>query len=536
MGYINIITGVIGGLGLFIYGMHLLSDSLKKLSLNYLKMLLEKMTSNRIKSMLAGVFVTSVIQSSSATSVILIGFLNAGIITLAAALPVIFGANIGTTITAQLIAFKLTKSALLFIFAGTIIYLFAKKNKHKNKGLALLGFGILFLGLATMSSAVKPLAGNDAVINLFVKFGKQPALGILTGVIVTIVLQSSSTTIGMVIALACAGLLDLPSSIYLILGDNIGTCITAIIASIGGKLASKKLAMGHLLFNVMGTLIVLPFVPLYLHYIPMTSSDVARQIANTHTIFNIINVIIFLSFVPLFVKLLNKIVPGEDYEKKEVWYLDENLLTAPNLAIDAVVKELGVMLSITMEMLDKARQCAISYNHKLKNEISTDEDSVDDMQKSITEYLVEITKRELTEKQAKLIPALLHSVNDIERAADYCEDIVNSAQRFYENDLTFSEDAQDELNKLFEKTYTLMRHTKRAVENNDEKSANITLNINSEIQFLINDFRLNHIKRLEKSTCISDSGLVFSDILNYTERLNAHLCNITKGILHIGKR
>jgi phosphate:Na+ symporter len=387
-----------------------------------------------------------------------------------------------------------------------------------------------------MSSAVKPLADNEITRNAFINFGRQPLLGILTGLIATAILQSSSVTTGMVIALVSTGLLDLPSSIYIIFGTNIGTCVTAIIASIGGNLSSKKLALGHTLFNFIGTLIAISFVPLYLTYIPMTSSDIARQVANTHTIFNIINTIIFLPFIPLFVKLLNKIVPGEDYEKKEVRYLDKNLLTAPNLAIDAVVKELGIMLSITMEMLDKAKQCAISYNHKLRNEMSIAEDSVDDMQKNITEYLVEITKTELTEKYSRLIPALLHSVNDIERAADYCEDIVNSAQRFYENDLTFSKNAQDELNRLFEKTYTLMRHTKKAVENNDQKSANVTLNIDSEIQSLIGNFRLNHIKRLEESTCISDSGLVFSDILSYIERLNAHLCNITKGVLHIGKR
>ena len=536
MGYISIITGVIGGLGLFIYGMHLLSDSLKKLSLNYLKAILEKMTSNRVKGLLAGIFVTSTIQSSSATSVLLIGFLNAGLLSLAAALPVIIGANIGTTITAQLIAFKLTKSALIFIFIGALVSLFAKKDRNKNKGLALLGFGILFLGLSTMSSAVRPLAGNDAVIGLFVNFGKQPALGILTGVIVTVLLQSSSTTIGMVIALATAGLLDLPSSIYLILGDNIGTCITAIIASIGSRLASKRLATGHLFFNVIGTLIVLPFVPLYLHYIPMTSTDIARQIANTHTIFNIINAVIFIAFVPLFAKLLEKIVPGEDYERKEVRYLDTNLLSAPDLAIQAAVKELGVMISICMEMLDKAGRCVVSYNHKLRNEISVDEDSVDEMQKNITEYLIEITKTELTEKNSRLIPAILHSVNDVERVADYCEDIVKLARRVYENDLTFSNHATDELNKLLEKTHTLMRHTKRAVENDDHRAAGITLNIESEIKSLIMEYRLEHIQRLKENVCFVDSGLVYSDILSHIERLNAHLCNVTKGVLHIGKR
>jgi phosphate:Na+ symporter len=532
----EIILGVIGGLGLFIYGMYLVSDSLKKLSLSLLKIMLEKLTSNRIRSTLVGIIVTAVIQSSSATSVILIGFLNSGIIQLGAALAIIIGANVGTTVTAQLIAFKFTTIAPVFVFAGAMVFFFARKDKNKNKGLALLGFGLLFLGLALMSSAVKPLANDENIRNIFITFGRQPLYGILAGLLVTAILQSSSTTTGMVIAFALAGLLDLPSSIYLIFGTNIGTCITAIIASIGGNLSSKRLALGNTLFNIVGTFIALGFAPLYLAYIPLTTNDVARQIANTHTVFNLVNTVIFLPVIPLFARLLNRILPGEDYEKKEVRYLDRNLLPTPNLAIEAVIKELSAMLGICQEMLEKARKCVISYNHKLKNEITFDEDSVDEMQKNITDYLVEITKNELTDRQRRLIPAILHSVNDLEKVGDYCEGIVTLAQRVFEDDLTFSSDATVELEKLFGKTSTLMRHTKKAIENDDHKAASITLNIEGELDELIGQYKLNHILRLEKGTCISESGLVYSDILTDIERLNNHLCNITKGILHIGKR
>jgi phosphate:Na+ symporter len=534
--YIQVTLGLAGGLGLFLFGINLLSDSLKTLSLGLLKDLLEKITSNRVKSALVGVAVTSIIQSSSATSVLLIGFLNAGIISLTAALPVIFGANIGTTITAQLIAFKLTKAALLFVFIGAFVHLFAKKTKNKNKGLALFGFGILFLGLSTMSTAVKPLAENQTIIDFFIHFGQQPLLGILAGLIVTVILQSSSTTIGMVIAFASVGLLDLPSSVYLVLGDNIGTCITAIIASIGGKLASRRLALGHALFNITGTAIVFPFIPLYIHYMPMLSTDIARQIANTHTIFNIVNTIILLPFIPLFIKILHKLVPGEDYEKKGIRYLDRNLMVTPNLAVKAVIKELSAMLNICHEMLDKARKCAINYNHKLRNQISIDEESVDEMQKNITNYLVEITQEDLTDKQRRLVPAILHSVNDIEKVGDYCEDIVKLAQRAYEYNLSFSSEANAELNRLFDKTEALMRHTQKALDKNDQHAARITLNIEQEIDELINQYKLNHITRLEARICVSESGLIFSDMLTNIERLNNHLCNITKGILHIGKR
>jgi len=402
--------------------------------------------------------------------------------------------------------------------------------------LALLGFGLLFLGLEIMSSAVKPLANDENIRNIFIAFGRQPLYGILAGLTVTAVLQSSSTTTGMIIAFALAGLLDLPSSIYLIFGTNIGTCITAIIASIGGNLSSKRLALGNALFNIIGTFIALGFAPLYLAYIPLTTNDIARQIANTHTVFNLVNTIIFLPVIPLFARLMHRVLPGEDYEKKEVRYLDRNLLPTPNLAIEAVIKELSAMLAICQEMLEKARQCVISYNYKLKNEITFDEDSVDEMQKNITDYLVEITKNELTDKQRRLLPALLHSVNDLEKVGDYCEGIIILAQKVFEDDLTFSSNARVELEKLFGKTATLMRHTKKAIEHDDHKAASITLNIEGELDELISQYKLNHILRLEKGTCISDSGLVYSDILTDIERLNDHLCNITKGILHIGKR
>ena len=532
----KIISGVIGGLGLFIFGMYLLSDSLKRLSLGLLKAMLEKVTSGRFRSAMMGAFVTAVIQSSSATSVIVIGFLNAGFIPLMGGLAIIIGANVGTTVTAQLIAFKFTAVAPLFVFVGAVTALAAKKDKHKNKGRALLGFGLLFLGLAMMSSSVKPLADNEMIKSAFVSFGSSPFLGILTGMIATAILQSSSTTTGMIIAFASVGLLDLTSAVYLVFGVNIGTCVTAGIASIGGNLSSKRLAIGHTLFNVTGALIMLPFVPLYLQYLPLTSGDIARQIANGHTVFNVINALIFLPMVPLLVSLLNRVIPGRDYEKKEMKHLDKNLLITPNLAIEAAIKEMVSMLNLCQEMFEKAEQCITTYNHKIRNEIALDEDSVDEMQKNITEYLIQTTKGALSDKERTLVPSLLHSVNDLERVGDYCESIVKLSQRGYEHDLKFSAPANMELGKLFEKTRVLMRQTKKALENDDHKAAAITLNIDRETHTLVKQYQGNHIERLGKGECVSDAGLVYSDVLTAIDRMNDHLCNITKGILHIGKR
>ena len=532
----KIISGVIGGLGLFVFGMFLLSDSLKRLSLGLLKAMLEKMTSGRFRSALMGAFVTAVIQSSSATSVIVIGFLNAGFIPLAGAVAIMIGANVGTTVTAQLIAFKFTAVAPLFVFAGAVTTLAAKKDKHKNKGRALLGFGLLFLGLAMMSSSVKPLADNAMIRDVFVSFGSSPLLGILTGMAATAVLQSSSTTTGMIIAFASVGLLDLTSSLYLIFGVNIGTCVTAGLASIGGSLTSKRLALGHTFFNVTGALIMLPLVPFYLKYIPLTSGDIARQIANTHTVFNVINAFLFLPIVPLLVTGLNRMIPGRDYEKKETKHLDPNLLITPNLAINAAIKEMVSMLTLCQEMFEKAEQCVTTYNHRIRNEISLDEESVDEMQRNITQYLIQITKGELTDKERNLVPGLLHSVNDLERVGDYCESIVKLSQRGYEHDLSFSAPANMELGKLFEKTHALMRQAKKSLQNDDHQAAAITLNIDRETHALVKQYRSNHIDRLEKGECMSDAGLVYSDLLTSIDRMNDHLCNITKGILHIGKR
>ncbi|MFH1307170.1 MAG: Na/Pi cotransporter family protein [Candidatus Micrarchaeota archaeon] len=530
-----ILLQVLGGLGLFIYGMFLLTDSLKKLSLGFLKKMLESVTSNRIKSLLVGTFVTSIIQSSSATSVILIGFLNIGIITLVKALPVIIGANIGTTITAQLIALKLTSIAPLFIFIGALIFFFMQKNKHKRKGLAILGFGILFLGLATMSSAVKPLKDDPATSELFLLFSENPLLAILAGLIVTIILQSSSTTIGIVIALAAAGLIGLPAAIYFVLGDNIGTCVTAIIASIGGTISSKRLALGHTLFNIIGTAIAIPLVPIYLAYIPLTSGDISVQIANTHTIFNVVNALIFLPIIPLYAKLLEKLIPGKDYERKDTVHLDKNLLNTPTLAIRAVSREQAVMVGVCKGMLSKARKCLFSFSHKLSKEVDIDEQSVDTMQHNITQYLVEITKKELSEKNSKSIPTILHNVNDVERIGDYCEGICKLAERLYEHDIKFSSSAKEELNKLFDITNDALLHAKKTVENEDLNSAQKVLKLEIEIKKAISEFRHRHLKRLESGKCRNDAGLVYSDILIFTERINAHLANIAEGVTHIAK-
>ncbi|MCX7661622.1 MAG: Na/Pi cotransporter family protein, partial [Candidatus Omnitrophica bacterium] len=338
----ELIFGIVGGLGLFIYGIWEMSEGLHKASGERMRRILHNLTGSPLKGVLVGAGITSVIQSSSATTVMVVGFVNAGLMTLRQALGVIFGANIGTTITAQLIAFKLTDYALLIIGLGMLVVFISKKKTHKYVGEFLLGFGILFLGLNILTKAVKPLGGYAWFNNLFIRFGKNPILGIFAGALVTAILQSSSVTTGMVLGLAMANLIDLTSALPLILGCNIGTCVTALIASVGTSISAKRAAIAHLMFNVIGVVIFLPILSIFRNFILHTSGSLARQIANAHTFFNVINTIIFLPFVGLYVKFLNKIVKGKEEEEMEYLpkYLERHLLNTPPIAIEAAIKEI----------------------------------------------------------------------------------------------------------------------------------------------------------------------------------------------------
>ncbi len=312
----ELIFGIIGGLGLFIYGIWEMSEGLHKASGERMRKILHSLTGSPIRGVLVGAGITSLIQSSSATTVMVVGFVNAGLISLIQALGVIFGANIGTTITAQLIAFKLTDYALPIIGLGMLIIFIAKKKSHKYIGEFLLGFGILFLGLDILTKVVKPLGQYPWFNNLFITFGNNQLLGILAGAIVTAILQSSSVTTGMVLGLAMANLIDLKAAIPLILGCNIGTCVTALLASIGTGISARRAAVAHIMFNVGGVVIFLPFLGFFRNLVAHTSGEIPRQIANAHTVFNVINTIIFLPFVRPYANLLTKVVKGKEEEEK----------------------------------------------------------------------------------------------------------------------------------------------------------------------------------------------------------------------------
>jgi phosphate:Na+ symporter len=523
---------VLGGLALFLYGIGLMGTGLQKIAGDKMKRILGLLTTSPWAGTLVGAGVTAIIQSSSATTVMVIGFVNAGLMTLTQAIGVIFGANIGTTVTAQLLAFKITKYALPILAVGFAIQFVCKKDTYKYFGLFLLGFGILFLGLSMMTGQTKTLAASDTVRNVFVYYSKNPALGLLTGMIVTFIVQSSSATVGLVLALATMGLIDLNGTIPLILGDNIGTTITALLASLGAGRSAKRAAVAHLLFNMIGAVIVLILLRFYLRIILYTSDDVARQVANAHTMFNIVNALIFLPFTALYAKLIRAIIPGEDrvYETGPK-YVDYGLLRVPSVAIDQTIKEIGRMLEITREMVGNAMSGLFNENSARLSEVEQQEELVDNLQLVVTEYVTELSQQELGVSESERIPMLLHSVNDVERIGDHAENLVGLANRRLERGLPFTEEALESLRQLNFQIDEMIERTAQALQEDDHETAQAVIEQEEWLNEMTDKFQQDHMQRLEQGRCNVRSGLVFLDIINNFEKIGDHLTNIAEAVL-----
>lgn len=528
----ELIFGIIGGLGLFIYGIRLMGEGLQKAAGDKMRRLLKALTTNPLMGATVGAGVTSLIQSSSATTVMTVGFVNAGLMSLKQAIGVMFGANIGTTITAQIIAFKLTDYALPILGIGFAVHFFSKRRFWKFLGLFLLGFGMLFLGLNIMTGVVKPLGASPMVRQAFLRFSTNPLLGIVTGMIVTMMVQSSSVTVGLVLTLASVGLLDLNAAIPLILGDNIGTCVTAMLASIGTTISAKRTAVAHVMFNVLGTIIVISLLPLYKNLIVLTSSDIARQCANAHTLFNVINAIIFLPMVGLFAKAITKMVPGKDVViEVGPKYLEKHLLNTPLVALDAATKEIVRMAGIAREMVNDAMRGFFNNDRASLKLVGSKEDAVDGLQEAISNYLVELTQRSLSQEESIKIPPMLHSVNDIERIGDHSENLVELAERKITEKLSFSEDAITELHQMHEQIDRMLQDAIKALETNDSENARPILHREEHINKLTMELRQNHIQRLNEGVCKVLSGIVFLDLISNFEKIGDHLTNVGQAVI-----
>lgn len=527
----ELVFELVGGLGLFIYGIHLMGEGLQNAAGDKLRRVLKALTKNTYLGIMVGAFITAIIQSSSATTVMVVGFVNAGLMSLQQSLGVIFGANIGTTITAQIIAFKLTYMALPAIAIGTCLYLFIHKRFWRFLGLFILGFGILFLGLQIMTSAVKPLAQNQALKEMFVTFSQNPFLGIATGAAVTGVFQSSSVTTGMVIALASLGLLDLRASIPLIFGCNIGTCVTALLASLGTNITARRAALAHILFNIIITLIFIPTLPFYHKIIMLTSSDIARQVANAHTLFNVAGTIIVAPFVGLYAKIVTRILPGKEISvDTQPKFLEKHLLQTPVVALDAAIKETIRMAELAQSMMNDAMNGFLKGDSKSLEMISKKEVVLDNLQEAVTDYLMELMQKELSPEIARKIPSLLHSINDIERIGDHSENLFELAERGILSNLPFSKEAIQELQEMFSLVNRMAAGSIKALDTNDINEAKLVLELENQVNRLTQQFRENHIDRLSEGKCKVLSGIVFLDMVSNYEKIADHLTNVAQAV------
>ncbi|MBN1524089.1 MAG: Na/Pi cotransporter family protein [Spirochaetales bacterium] len=522
---------VAGGLGLFLFGLHILPEALKRTAGKSLRNILRWSTKWPVLGLLTGMFVTALIQSSSATTVITVGFVNAGLMQLSQSVGVILGANIGTTVTGQLLAFKVSEFALPVIFIGVIIRIFAKRTFLQNIAEILIGFGLLFFGMDLMSQGVKPLKESGITDELFKSFAANPVLGVLVGAVATALLQSSSATVAIVIALVSNEALSIDAAIPVILGDNIGTCVTAMLASIGTNLAARRTAIAHLLFNTIGTIIVLIILPLYSQLVfflsTFTENTPARQAANAHTIFNVANALLFLPFTRLYTRFIELIIPGKMVIKEDrAIHLDKNLLASPPLALDAVDKEVLRALHFSSESIDIVRSF-------IKNEpninlliLKENENIIDNLQLDITEFLATLSTKKLSEIDAQKIPKLLHTINDIERIGDHGESLFYVLERKKSMKIEFPVESTGKLIEMIDAVQELLHQIIEYIPGSSKFTVGDAYTLENKINAMRNENQSFYFEEITNTPALVTGGMVYYDVLVNFEKIGDHLINV----------
>ncbi len=529
----NIALPVLGGLGLFLYGMTIMGNGLQKAAGTRLKNVIGALTKNRFVGVLIGVLVTMIIQSSSGTTVMVIGFVNAGIMSLAQAVGVIMGANIGTTITAQIIAFNLTDYAPLAVIIGIFLWLFTSNKRTKDLGEILIGIGILFIGMGMMGDGLEPLSDMPIFAKIMSSLSN-PVLGLLTGIGLTTILQSSSAATGLLQALASQGLVSMHVVFPILFGENIGTTTTALLSSIGANKTAKRAALIHLIFNIVGTVIFMIGLRYPVEYIVklLSPDNLSRQIANAHSLFNIINVIMMFPFALYLVKIVEKLVPGEEVgEELATIYLDERILETPSIAIGQTNKEILRMGNIVLENLKLVHTVLIEKKYKEIENVFNTEVLINKIEKEITEYLVKLSNAPISKKEHEEVNHLFYTINDIERIGDHVENLVELAKNMEEHDISFSEEAVSGLTIMFSKCEDAVAKAMESFEFTNDKLAKEVLALELEVDTLETQNRKEHIDRLNKSICMTESGIMFLDTLSNLERVADHSVNIAMHVL-----
>ncbi|HHW25753.1 MAG TPA: Na/Pi cotransporter family protein [Firmicutes bacterium] len=537
----ELIFGLIGGTALLMYGVDKMGTGLEKASGEMMRKILSVLTGKVWSAFLVGTFLTALVQSSTAITVLTIGFVNAGLMKLPQAIGIIYGANIGTTITAQLMAFsfrlELTDIALPVLGVGFAISLLSKNKTPKNFGDAVMGFGMMFLGLRILNSGVPFMQSNETLRFFFLNYASVPWIAILLGIVATAAVHSSAATVGLVMVLGQAGLLDLSSAICVMFGDNIGTCITAQLASVQGNVHARRTAWAHTLYNIIGVLIAWILLPWFTHIVAVATDyfqpggDIAVQIANSHTIFNIFSAVVFLPLTKYYVKFLETVIRDREEDQEVVpVFTDRLLLDTPIAAIKAAIAETARTVGIARRMFEEVMEGFYRNDPAKLDQAERDEETLNDLQRQITQYIIELSKRPLSYKESASVPTLIRGINNVERIGDHSLSLSRLAHEKMEKNLVFSSEAIRDLREIQDMIFSMFDLTVKALETGDKGAIAEVANLESRMDGLSKRVQEGHAKRLEDGRCTVESGLIFLDVVNYLERIADHIYKVCEAL------
>lgn len=539
---IKLTIQLLSGLALFLYGMNVMSDNLEKVAGNKMKKIVEMFTSNPLRAIFVGALVTAIIQSSSATTVMTIGFVNAGIMNLYQAVGIIMGANIGTTITGQMISFKLSALAPYAIIIGGFGLLIMNKKAQKAHFYIVLGFGLLFFGMDMMSESMSFLRNSPEVANLIKELSSpgvgNTLLGLLIGTAITAVIQSSSAVTAIIVAMAGSGAITIEASFPIILGANIGTTITAILSSIGANKTAKKAALMHLLFNVIGSVF---FIILFIIFrdksiglMSALGDDAKRQIANTHTIFNLLNTIMLFPFIKYIIMLVNKMIPGEDKESA-VLRLDDRMIETPSFAIQMTKTEIDRMGTITLESYENSVISYVKHDMEAIKNVFSLEKKINQMQRGLSDFMIKLSTSSLTPAQKSYIDNMFNIINDIERIGDHAKNIAEMAEHVTNEKIFTSDMAVEQVQEMAEEVRKSISQSLKALENEDKYLAKKVIKREYKVDEFERSMRKQHIQRLQEGLCQPEAGIIFLDIISNLERIADHATKISLYVNDIEK-
>lgn len=534
----EIILGLMGGLGLFLFGMKQMSDGLEKVAGAKMRSILEFFTKTPIRGILVGTFFTAIIQSSSASTVMVVSFVNSGLMNLYQAAGVIMGANIGTTVTSQLISFNLSALAPAIVMAGVVMMMFFKKVKVQRIGEVFLGFGILFMGLTTMSDSMSVLRESPQVVEIMGSLTSH-LLAVLVGLAVTTVLQSSSATVGIVLLLANQGLLDIRICFFVIMGCNIGSCVSALLAGLSGKREAKRAALIHLVFNIIGTFIIYVILSVALEPITQFISYISggnpgREVANAHTLIKLAEVVLLAPFIKQIVKLTGFLVRGEEKKNQDtlgLQFIGEKSVFSPTTAVFDATREMERMGQMAISNLEKAMNALLTLNEKEIQEVYETEKNIDYLNHAITDYLVKINQTTLPSDDAKSIGGLFHVVNDIERIGDHAENIADAAASRMERGIDFSDQAKKELSQMLDMVIKVTTYALDMFSHNNQEHMEEILELEDKVDDAERYLQESHVQRLTRGECTASAGMMFSDVVSGLERVSDHATNIAFSLL-----